>query len=252
MTQDADAIRRRSAGFYDGRGQERIVVRERDRNIPVLLARLVREEAFSLIDIGCGNGLVASLAKDRFPAAEIHGIDLGEKTVATARAIRSDVTYAVSDELLGDVPDGRFGYATCRMSIHHYPDIEAHFAAVRRVLEPGGRYLVMDIVPPPAWSDALNEVFLRAEELAPGDGHLRYRTRDEYADVCAATGFRELFYEESDFPVDWPWDGRYTGVVGRLIAAAAPAFREWLLFEDRGERFAYRMPLGNLACEAAT
>jgi len=249
MVDDADAIRQKSAGFYDGRGPGRIVVRDRDRNIPALVERLVDREDFTLLDIGCGNGLVAFLAKERFPAAEVHGVDLGEKTIAAAREIRDDIIYAVSDELLGELPADRFDLATCRMSIHHYPDIEAHFAAVRRVLKPGGRYLVMDIVPPPEWREALDGIFLRAEELFPGDGHQRYRSREEYGVVMAATGFRELFFQETDFDVDWPWSGPYGGVVGRLISEAPADFREWLRFEDRGERFTYRMPLGNLAAE---
>lgn len=243
-------IRERSAAFY-GRGKaEHIAVHDRDRNIPDLLGKMIDKQEFSLLDIGCGRGLVTSMAKDKYPDADIQGCDLAEVAVDNARELRPDITYTRSDDMLGTFDDNQFDYATCRMSIHHYPDIAAHLRAVHRILKPGGRYLIMDIVPPNEWADDLNRLFLTVEKRHKGDGHVKYYTLDEYNAVFTEAGFVLGDTVTSDFDIHWSRTRGYCAVAADVLMEMSQEFRDWLQFRDEGEMYHYIMPTGNLIAEA--
>lgn len=117
------------------------------------LARLGDLHGRQLIDIGCGNGVqTLHIAQTREPAA-ILGVDLDAEHVriasaaAAERAQQARVRFAVDDaQRLDQAADGAFDAALCTESAHHYPDKDAFVAQLGRVLRPGGRFVIADLL----------------------------------------------------------------------------------------------------------
>jgi SAM-dependent methyltransferase len=93
-----------------------------------------------LLDVGCGAGVLAAQARDRF--AEVHGIDIAERAVAIAQG--RGVNALVVNLNLEPLPhaDAFFDVVTALSSLQYVVDVDAVLAECARVLRPGGRFLV--------------------------------------------------------------------------------------------------------------
>jgi ubiquinone/menaquinone biosynthesis C-methylase UbiE len=106
-----------------------------------------------VLDIGCGTGTLAILAKRSVPGAEVTGIDPDEMALARARkkARRAGVEVhfeaARADAL--PCPDASVDRVLSSFMFHHLQgdDKRAMLDEVRRVLKPGGRLHLQDFVP---------------------------------------------------------------------------------------------------------
>jgi ubiquinone/menaquinone biosynthesis C-methylase UbiE len=105
----------------------------------------------SVLDVGCGTGTLAILAKEHVgPAGAVHGIDASPEMIARARrkakSTRIDVAFenAVVESL--PFPDGKFDVVLSTLMLHHLPRAGREQCAreMRRVLAPGGRVVLVD------------------------------------------------------------------------------------------------------------
>jgi FkbM family methyltransferase len=138
------------AFFYDllvwllARGRER-VYRER----LVHLARIVPGE--SILDVGCGTGTLAIVAKQRVgPTGRVVGIDPSPEMIARAcKKARKAAAGVIFEKAAGEqlpFPDATFDAVLCITVLHHLSQ-EARRRCVfeiRRVLKEGGRLLAVD------------------------------------------------------------------------------------------------------------
>ena len=69
---------------------------ERGRPFVELLAR-VQAEPRTVVDLGCGPGNLTALLADRWPTAEIRGVDSSEDMIASARRDVPDLDFEVAD-----------------------------------------------------------------------------------------------------------------------------------------------------------
>jgi ubiquinone/menaquinone biosynthesis C-methylase UbiE len=108
-----------------------------------------------VLDLGCGTGTLALMAKRRQPDAELVGLDGDPAILARARAKASDAgADADFDEGLADdlpYPDGSFDKVLSTLLFHHLTRAvkESATREVARVLRPGGELHVVDWGPPP-------------------------------------------------------------------------------------------------------
>ena len=101
----------------------------------------------SIIDIGCGGGLVAE-PLTRMGAA-VTGIDPGADTIAAARAHASTQGLAI-DYRVARIEEiaargERFDVVTCLEVVEHIPDVSAFLAAAAQVVRPGGLLIASTI-----------------------------------------------------------------------------------------------------------
>lgn len=101
--------------------------------------RLVGDEL--VLDAGCGSGRVTALLADRIPRGRLYAVDVAPSMVAHARrALKDRATVYCQDLVELQLPepvDVVFSNAT----FHWIADHDALFAALHRVLKPGGRLL---------------------------------------------------------------------------------------------------------------
>jgi trans-aconitate 2-methyltransferase len=70
---------------------------ERGRPFVELLARVAATDPRTVVDLGCGPGTLTGLLAERWPAAEVTGLDASPEMVAAARGRGDGVAYDVAD-----------------------------------------------------------------------------------------------------------------------------------------------------------
>jgi arsenite methyltransferase len=104
-----------------------------------------------LLDVASGSGASALLAARDF-GARVTGVDFGEHAVlgatAAAQAERLDlrVHFARGDAEDLALPDASFDALLCECSLCTFPDKDRAIAEMARVLRPGGRVAIADVV----------------------------------------------------------------------------------------------------------
>lgn len=97
-----------------------------------------------VLDVGCGTGIVARLARERLGGAgTVVGVDLSAPMVAVARGVEAGIDWREGDATALPLRDGeRFDVALCQQGIQFFPDRAAAARAMHAALAPGGRIAV--------------------------------------------------------------------------------------------------------------
>ena len=102
----------------------------------------------SVVDVGCGTGRLLRKARERWPAAQLIGVDPAEGMVEKARSMMPSATFYVSMAESLPLPDASADLAFSTMSYHHWVNQVEGVREIARVLRPGGRFLLADNWPP--------------------------------------------------------------------------------------------------------
>jgi ubiquinone/menaquinone biosynthesis C-methylase UbiE len=124
-----------------------------DRERRELLFQADLRPGHRVLDIGCGTGSLAVLAKQLVPAVDIIGIDPDRKALARAagKAQRAgagiEFSHGFSDAL--DYPDASFDRVLSSFMFHHLdrPEKERTAREIRRVLKLDGSFHLLDFGP---------------------------------------------------------------------------------------------------------
>lgn len=107
-----------------------------------LFTRYGLSGAFRILDLGCGTGEITRRLADRYPQAQIVGIDILEGNLAIARrgngAYEERVRYEAGDAFALAHEAASFDLVVCRHMSQAVPDFAAVLDEITRVLKPGG------------------------------------------------------------------------------------------------------------------
>jgi SAM-dependent methyltransferase len=108
-----------------------------------------------VLDVGCGRGGTVYVVHSFFKPAEITGLDLSAAAVAFCRKAHryAGVRFEQGDAERLPLADHSFDVITNVESSHSYPNINAFYAEVHRVLAPGGYFLYTDVLSVDDWRD---------------------------------------------------------------------------------------------------
>jgi ubiquinone/menaquinone biosynthesis C-methylase UbiE len=109
-----------------------------------LVARVALTRGDSVIDVACGTGIVARLARERLgPDARIVGVDVAPAMLAVASAADRTIDWRQGNATSLPVSAGeRFTVVTCHQGLQFMPDKAAAVREMRRVLTPDGRVAI--------------------------------------------------------------------------------------------------------------
>jgi len=131
--------------FYDEALVQRLVYR------PVhdaVLQELGHPAPRSVLDLGCGTGLLATRVRRELGVPRVAGADFSAGMLAQAATGRSDIDWVRATAVELPFSDSSFDAIVSCESFHWFPDQEAALHECFRVLTPGGRLLVAFVNPP--------------------------------------------------------------------------------------------------------
>ena len=149
------------------------------------LLSLPLKKGSKILDLGCGNGRVYELLKDK--GIEYYGLDISEELIKKAKRSIAKGHFIVGDLLHTPYKDGEFDIVLCVATLHHIPSKEAREKAIKeiyRVTKPGGHILLTFWY---FWNKPfyVKQIFRnfwfqlkKMSDLDPGDFYMPWRTGD--------------------------------------------------------------------------
>jgi SAM-dependent methyltransferase len=168
---------------------------------PVAVADLCLGE--TVLDLGAGGGIDVLLSARRVgPTGKAYGVDMTDEMLELARANQRRAGVSNAEFLRGHIedvplPDASVDVIVSNCVINMSPDKPAVFAEARRLLRPGGRIALADVV-----ADTTVDASRRADLAAWTDCIAGAVTRDEYRSMLAAAGFVAVRVEDSHAVAD--------------------------------------------------
>lgn len=92
--------------------------------------------AQTALDVGTGDGLLASELRERVP--HVTGLDLDVTVLDSARGRGTDVTWVQGDVMTVPLPTASFDVVASIATIHHLPDLDEALQRLVDLTAPGG------------------------------------------------------------------------------------------------------------------
>ena len=222
---------------------------------PVLASFLDPRPGSKILDVACGNGLTSRRLADL--GAHVTAFDFSANLIDKAKersaSLQSQLSYHVLDatdeHALLSLGQQGFDSALSNMALFDMPEIEPLFRALRKLLKPGGIFVLS--LMHPAFNNP--SAALMAEEWDDGELHTRYAVKTsrymtpfqskglalrnqpkpqlyfhrpvrDYMNVAFENGFILDGFEERAFPPEHPqvsvlgWGGKFSEIPPVLIA----------------------------------
>ncbi|WP_424216953.1 SAM-dependent methyltransferase (plasmid) [Streptomyces sp. BI20] len=178
-------------GYWDDPADTSVPLdRAQDRMIDVVGLATGLVAGGRLLDVGCGRGQ-AALRLAAATGARAEGVSVSPFQIAVAgrSAVESGladrVAFRVADVAALPYPDGVFDVALLMESACHFPDKPAALREIRRVLRPGGRLVLEDVLTAP-WAGA--ERWAEVNALIP----VSFVTSGTWVELLEAQGFTSI------------------------------------------------------------
>jgi tRNA (cmo5U34)-methyltransferase len=139
-----------AAEVYDGQRRKVIPCFDDFYGTAVDMIPFDPEDAFTVLDLGAGTGLLTALILGRFPKARPTLLDFSEKMIEKAKErfqAKEEVRFCTLNYALSPLP-GDFHLVVSAMSIHHLSDSEKRglFQRIFEALLPGGHFIHAELV----------------------------------------------------------------------------------------------------------
>lgn len=114
------------------------------------LSSLQIKENSHTLDIGCGGGANIARLLQRAPKGIVHGVDYSPVSVKKSSKVNAEAIAEsrcrVQEANVAKLPfeENAFDLITAFETIYFWPDIEHCFNEVKRVLKPGGQFVIVN------------------------------------------------------------------------------------------------------------
>ena len=157
-----------------------------------------RADPQSVLDVGCGEGVLTYEWAERLGDRRIIGIDLEDDKLRSewAGRRRPNLEYRVEEATQLSFGDGEFDVATAIEVLEHVPDPEATVAEMARVAE---RWLLVSVPREPLWRGLNMARGAYWRSLGNTPGHVNHFSKRSFSALLARYGT----VEEARSPFPW-------------------------------------------------
>jgi len=183
---------------YDKYGSTNPVVKRLMANFEATLAELFgRAAPASLLDVGCGEGVLVHEWAQAIAPARVVGIDLEEPSIQAGWAGRQapNLEYRVMKAEELPFADGEFDVASAIEVLEHVPDPAHTIAEMARVAQ---RHLLVSVPREPLWRGLNLARGAYLKELGNTPGHVNHWTKRSFVELLSRHG--EVVAARSPFP----------------------------------------------------
>ena len=145
-----------------------------------------------VLDCDCGTGPMIEILSEKYPDKHYTGLDLTPEMIKKAKEKNLPNTeFIVGDCENLPFPDNSFDVIICTNSFHHYPNPQAFFDNVYRVLRKNGRLILRDYTSNNVVVWFMNHIELPLARLV-GHGDIKVYKKKEYKDMLEKAGFTKM------------------------------------------------------------
>jgi 2-polyprenyl-3-methyl-5-hydroxy-6-metoxy-1,4-benzoquinol methylase len=172
----------------------RALMRGFERNLDDLFAST---QPRSLLDVGCGEGVLTQRWAKLLEPARVVGIDLDDPLLAAewARRAAPNLTYLAQRAERLPFADGEFDLATAIEVLEHVPDPDHTLAEMARC---AARHLLVSVPREPLWRAVNMARGAYWRQLGNTPGHVNHFSKSAIVALCARHG--EVLETRSPFP----------------------------------------------------
>ena len=148
-----------------------------------------------ILDCGCGGGGNIARMLRLVPDGKVSGLDYSEISVAKSKDVNKAAIEAGQCEIrqgnVAAIPfaDSSFDVVTAFETIYFWPAISESFKEVRRVLKPGGTFMIVNE------SNGKNEKSLKWTEIIDG---MTVYTGEQLKKLLETAGFTDIRIDDDD------------------------------------------------------
>ena len=184
---------------FDKYGSKNPVVRRLMSGFHSALDELwAKASAETVLDVGCGEGVLTSEWAERLGQGRIVGIDLADPKLQAEWATRArpNLEYRVEEATALSFGDGEFDMAAAVEVLEHVPDPEATVAEMARVAR---RWMLVSVPREPVWRMVNMARGAYWSDLGNTPGHVNHWSKRSFIELLSRHGT----IEEVRSPFPW-------------------------------------------------
>jgi 2-polyprenyl-3-methyl-5-hydroxy-6-metoxy-1,4-benzoquinol methylase len=184
---------------YDKYGSTNPVVRRLMNGFESTLDELWTKAApESILDVGCGEGVLTEQWADKLGSGRIVGIDLDDPKLRAEweKRRRENLEYRVEDATRLSFADDEFDMATAIEVLEHVPEPEQTVAEMARVAK---RWLLVSVPREPLWRGLNMARGAYLKDLGNTPGHINHWSKRSFVSMLSQLGTVE------DVRSPFPW-----------------------------------------------
>ena len=111
----------------------------------------LQNKSISILDFGCGDGVMTQFVNTCFPHAKLFGVDPSPESIKEAQESYKQITFSVNSDqdTILDFPDNYFDIVYAAGAFHHIPFNlhQGYCKELRRIIKPSGYLVIFELNP---------------------------------------------------------------------------------------------------------